>query len=175
MTVRIEEREASRTTPIKVKKLGHLVYEVSDIERTRTFWTEVMGFKVSDVNEKGMVFLRTNSDHHAIGLKQGKAQRRPSPSDGLMIEHLAMEVEDLDALFEARAYLKGLGVPIVFEGRKGAGCGYSVYFNDPDGYQFEIYCDIDQIDESGRTRPPEQFRPAKSLEEAAANPVPERW
>ena len=30
-------------SPIKANKLGHLVYEVSDVERTARFWTEVMG------------------------------------------------------------------------------------------------------------------------------------
>ena len=34
----------SGASPIKVNKLGHFVYEVTDIERTVKFWTEVMGF-----------------------------------------------------------------------------------------------------------------------------------
>jgi hypothetical protein len=63
----------------------------------------------------------------------------------------------------------------VFEGRKGAGCNYAVNFEDPDGYQFELYTDMDQIDESGKTRPAEQFRPAPSLEDAVAQPLPLRW
>ena len=45
-------------TPVKVKKLGHVVFTVSEIERTTRFWTEIMGFQVSDRNERGMVFLR---------------------------------------------------------------------------------------------------------------------
>ena len=62
---------------IKVNKLGHMVYEVSDIERTVKFWTEVMGFEETDRNEHGMVFFRCGADHHAIGLKPGKKKRRP--------------------------------------------------------------------------------------------------
>jgi hypothetical protein len=34
---------------------------------------------------------------------------------------------------------------------------------------------MDQIDESGRLRPKEQFRRAPNLEEALANPVPKTW
>ena len=56
------------TSPIKVNKLGHMVYEVSDVERTVKFWTEVMGFTETDRNEHGMVFFRCGADHHAIGL-----------------------------------------------------------------------------------------------------------
>ena len=48
----------SETTPVKVKKLGHVVFTVSDIERTTKFWTEIMDFQVSDRNAYGMVFLR---------------------------------------------------------------------------------------------------------------------
>ena len=36
-------------TPVKVRKPGHVVFTVSDIERTTKFWTDIMGFQVSDV------------------------------------------------------------------------------------------------------------------------------
>ncbi|MCZ6849271.1 MAG: VOC family protein, partial [Alphaproteobacteria bacterium] len=39
------------TSHIKVNKLGHMVYEVSDIERSVKFWTEVMGFEETDRND----------------------------------------------------------------------------------------------------------------------------
>jgi len=60
-------------------------------------------------------------------------------------------------------------------GRKGAGCNYSINFLDPDGYEFEIYRKMDQLDSSGRLRPKERFRPANTLAEALANPVSETW
>jgi hypothetical protein len=119
------------------------------------------------------MFLRTNSDHHGIGLKPSKATSRPER--GLQVEHLALEVEDVHALLEAREYLRGQGVAIVWEGRKGAGCNVGVTFLDPDGYQFELYCDMDQVDASGRTRPDSQFRRADSVEEAIAHPLPKSW
>lgn len=162
-------------SPIEVQKIGHFVYEVSNVERTAKFWKEVMGFKEADRNEIGMIFLRCNADHHGIGLKPGKAGRRPLPQDGLNVEHLAMAVPNIDVLVKARDYLKANGIPIVFEGRKGAGCNIAVNFLDPDGYEFEIYCDMDQIDETGRTRAHDQYRRANSLEEAIANPVSKDW
>ena len=162
-------------SPISVNKLGHFVYEVSDVERTVRFWTQVMGFKETDRNEHGMVFFRCGKDHHAIGLKPAKGKSRRDMKAGLQMEHLAMEVDNLDLLFKARDFLKANNIPITFEGRKGAGCNVSINFLDPDGYEFEIYCQMDQIDDSGRLRPQEQFRRVKSLEEARDNPVPEKW
>jgi catechol 2,3-dioxygenase-like lactoylglutathione lyase family enzyme len=163
------------TSPIKVNKLGHLVYEVSDMERSVRFWTEVMGFHETDRNEIGMVFFRCNADHHAIGLKPSKTKRQRDMEAGLQVEHLALEIENTEMLLKARDYLKANGIPIVFEGRKGAGCNYAVNFLDPDGYEFEIYCSMDQVDETGRLRPHGQFIRANNLEEALANPVPAKW
>ena len=159
-------------SPIYCNKFGHYVYEVSDIQRTLKFWTEVMNFKVSDWTDKGMVFLRCNSDHHGIGLKPGKHPHRAV--DGNTVEHLAFEVDSMDMLFKAREYFHKHNIPIVFEGRKGAGCNTSINFLDPDGYQFEIYWRMDQV-YNDRLRPPAQFRPVLGLEGAVANPVPETW
>lgn len=39
--------QAREATPVKVKKLGHVVFTVSDIERTTRFWTDVMGFQAA--------------------------------------------------------------------------------------------------------------------------------
>jgi catechol 2,3-dioxygenase-like lactoylglutathione lyase family enzyme len=163
-------------SPIKVKKLGHLIYEVSDIERSIRFWTEVMGFTVTERNEIGMVFLRHGSDHHSIGLKPTKGpKQRPAASDGMRIEHLAFEVDNVETLLKARDYMKANNIPIVFEGRKGPGCNDSINFLDPDGYEFEVYCNMDQIDASGRLRPRSLFRPAPTLDEAVKNPVSKTW
>ena len=65
------EEPGTDTTPVRVKKIGHIVFRVKDVEETIKFWTEVMGFHVSDRNEGGLIFLRCGSDHHTIGV--GKA------------------------------------------------------------------------------------------------------
>jgi catechol 2,3-dioxygenase-like lactoylglutathione lyase family enzyme len=166
---------ATLTTPIHVRKLGHLVYEVSDIERSTAFWTEILGFSVSDRNEFGMVFLRSESDHHSIALAPSKKKARPEPDAGLRFHHLAMEVESIDVLFKARDFLRARGIPIDFEGRRGPGGNVGLEFYDPDGYLFEIYAGMDQVGADGHTRPAEQFNRVKSLEEAVAQPLPERW
>jgi catechol 2,3-dioxygenase len=160
-------------TPIKVRKLGHLVYEVSDIERSTQFWTDVMGFSVSDKNEKDMVFLRMAGDHHSIALVPTTKERRPPKESGLQFHHLAMEVGSIDELYAARDFLRERGIPLTYEGRRGPGGNIGLEFKDPDGYVFEIYCDMDQIGDDGKSRPADQFRRARSLEEAVANPLPD--
>ncbi len=164
------------TSPIKCNKLGHFVYEVTDVERTVKFWTEVMGFKESDRNEHGMVFLRCASDHHGIGLKpiKGKPGKRDM-TGGLQMEHLAFEVDNVEVLKAAKAYFKQNNIPIVFEGRKGGGCNISINFLDPDGFEFEIYAEMDQIGPDDRVRPPSQFKRRNPLEDAINDPVQKTW
>ncbi len=162
-------------TPISVRKLGHLVYEVSDIEKTTAFWTDIMGFTVSDVNEKGMVFLRSAGDHHSIALVRSNKKGRPPAEAGVQFHHLAMEVGSIEELYAARDFLHERNIPLTFEGRRGPGGNTGLEFCDPDGYVFEIYCDMDQVGDDGRSRPQEQFRRATSLEDAVANPLTPHW
>ena len=51
--------EPNDPTPVRVQKLGHVVFMVTDIERTTKFWTEIMGFHVSDRNAIEQILDRT--------------------------------------------------------------------------------------------------------------------
>jgi catechol 2,3-dioxygenase-like lactoylglutathione lyase family enzyme len=158
------------TTPFAVRKLGHAVIYVSDIARSRRFYTETLGFKISDdypssMAPDGFVFLRCNGDHHCLalvgGAKAGDGQRGDKT-----LHHLAFELATLDEVFRARDHLKQQGVKFVFEGRRRAGCQVSVEFLDPDGHHLELYWDVDQIGSDNRPRPAEEWRPTTSLEQA---------
>jgi catechol-2,3-dioxygenase len=114
----------------------------------------------------GMVFLRLNTDHHGVALVGGAAK-----SERTSLNHFAFEVGSLDEVFRARAWLREQSVPIHFEGRRRAGCQIAIEFRDPDGNNLEIYWNIDQVGTEGTVRPASEWRPAKTLEEAVANPV----
>jgi catechol 2,3-dioxygenase-like lactoylglutathione lyase family enzyme len=160
-------------TPVRVKKLGHVVLRVGDLERSTRFWTEILGFQESDRNEHGMVFLRHGSDHHTIALAPA---REPTPlADKALgqvgFDHMALEVENVSDLLSIRDFLRARDVPIVFEGRRGPGSNPGVEFLDPDGYLIELYACMDQIGPDGQSRPADEWRRATSLEEAIATPV----
>ena len=130
-----------------------------------------MGFRISDRNEKGMVFLRNASDHHTIGLaaaaEAGELPKKNRPG----FDHCALEVGSISELFEIRDFLRAKNIPITFEGRKGPGCNTGIEFLDPNGYTIELYAAMDQIGPDGKSRPASEWIRAKSLEEAVANPV----
>lgn len=164
--------QSQEGTPVKVKKLGHVVFTVTDIERTTRFWTEIMGFHVSDRNERGMVFLRNASDHHTIALVPAETPSPLPPEGQPGFHHCALEVGTVSELFAIRDFLLAKGVPIVYEGRRGPGGNPGVEFEDPDGFHIELYASMDQIGPDGRSRPAAQWRRAKTLEEAMAHPLP---
>ena len=157
--------------PFSLRKVGHVVLNVTDLEASVRFYTEVLGLLVSDrypdsMVPGGMVFLRCNTDHHGGALVGGREK-----SESSSLNHFAFEVGSLDEVFRARAWLRERGVPIVFEGRRRAGCQVAVEFTDPDGSHLEIYWNIDQIGTNMPARPASEWRQAKTLEDAVANPV----
>jgi catechol 2,3-dioxygenase-like lactoylglutathione lyase family enzyme len=159
--------------PFGVRKLGHVVIMVSDLERATAFYTGVMGFRVSDVYpdsmmKGGMVFLRFSPDHHSLALVGGAT----SPPSARELHHLAFEVATLDEVFAARKHLREHGVKVDFEGRRRAGCQVAVEFRDPDGHFLEIFWGLDQVGADGRVRPPSEWRETHSLEDAVADAPP---
>jgi catechol 2,3-dioxygenase len=169
-------QSATRPSPVRIRKLGHVVIQVRNVERSMRFYTEVLNFRVSDNASAGGVFLTAVGDHHTIGLFPSDGDNAEIPAEGAVrLHHFAMQVGSLDELFEIRAYLKERGVPIVFEGRRALGGHTSVEFLDPDGYHLELYYDMDQIGLDGRSRPRNPGARITSLEAARDNPKPPTW
>jgi catechol-2,3-dioxygenase len=158
--------------PFKIRRLGHVVLQVNDLERSMNFYTQILGFKVSDVYSEdmqpgGFAFLRCNTDHHSIAL----VGAGPGQSKHIELHHVAFEVGTLEEVFRVRDRLRKHEVPITFDGRRRAGCQISVEFLDPDHHCIEIYWGLDQIGSDGHVRPASEWKGIRGLEEAVANPV----
>jgi catechol 2,3-dioxygenase len=128
-----------------------VVLNVSDIERSSKFWTEIMGFKFSDRNEIGMVFFRNATDHHTVALLQAKEKNELPKRGQVGFDHMALEVATVSELFKIRDFLRSKGVEIFYEGRRGPGGNPGVEFYDPDGYKIDIYAAMDQVGTDGKT------------------------
>lgn len=169
---RVKNLRRPHGLPFRIGKLGHVVLNVRDVERSARFYTEVLGFEISDVYPEemvpgGMVFLRCNPDHHGIAL----VGAREEPAANSDLNHVAFEVATLDEVMRAHDHLRRHGVEIDFAGRRRAGCQIAVEFRDPDNHRLEIYWGIDQIGSDGRVRPASEWKGARSLTDAIADPV----
>ena len=122
----------------KIRRVGHLVLRVKDIERSTRFFQDVLGFPVVARNERGMVFFSTDvkDNHHMLALMPGKeGAQMPSPEQ-IGMQHVSFELGSFAELQEAWQHLKANAVSIdytVFHG-----ITKSVYFFDPDGNRIQL-------------------------------------
>jgi len=126
---------------IEPLRIGHAVLGVRNLERSRKFYTEILGAKVRKTYpEVKMVFLACGDhDHHELALAE-VGDNAPGPlNKGVGLFHLAFRLHDWAHLQAAYRELKEKGVTIV--GMVDHNITRSVYFLDPDGNQLEVYCD----------------------------------
>ena len=129
---------------IQLKRLGHVVLRVADIERSKRFYIDLLGFTLleQDPNHGG-VFLSLGDQSHCLDLQPSTDPTAGPPPTvwrsraGLGLGHIAFTVADRAALDAAHATLVAHGVEIV------AALDHvtqqSVYFRDPDGHILECY------------------------------------
>lgn len=126
----------------KIRRVGHLVLRVKDVERSTRFFQEILGFPVVAQNERGMVFFSTDvqDNHHMLALMPAK-EGAPMPTpDHVGMQHVSFELGSFAELQDAWKLLKEKAVPIdhtVYHG-----ITKSVYLFDPDGNRLELYVNV---------------------------------
>ena len=144
--------------PIRIQKLGHLGLHCRDLPRMVDFYTRVLGFKVSDVNEKGLTFLRFGADHHTLVLAKMPDGAKAQGAGANALHHIALEVAGIDDLKRIRKHLLAQSVHVHGKVKhEGPGMNYVVDFDDPEGNRVQFFCGMDQIGWDGRSRPQEQW------------------
>jgi catechol 2,3-dioxygenase len=126
---------------IKPERIGHVVIKVSDMARSRAFYTEVLGMEVmNDTPQAGLLFLANHRrDHHELALIEVGPDAPKVDGRALGLAHIAFRLETPEHLEAAYKELKEREVPITFTVNHGI--TDSIYFLDPDGHELEVYCD----------------------------------
>lgn len=127
-----------REGTVKPRKLGHVVIGSTDQEATQRFFTEGIGFKVSDVVPSIAAFMRCSTDHHNVLVQQAPVN---------FLHHTSWQVEDIDEIGRgAMAMLEDNPERHVWGlGRHHVGSNFFWYLKDPAGNFSEYYSDIDCI------------------------------
>lgn len=122
-----------------IKRLNHAVLYVRDAGRAAAFYGDVLGFSVVESIGDQAFFMRANGsdNHHDLGLFGiGAAAPGPGRGDRVGLYHLAWEVDALPDLARVRQTLLEAGA---LRGESDHGSSLSLYAQDPDGNEFEVF------------------------------------
>ena len=122
---------------MKVRRLNHAVLRVRDLDRSLAFYEDVLGLKPIARAGSMMAFMRApgSENHHDLGLARVGPNAPPPDERGVGLYHLAWEVDEIEALREARDALRRHGT---LSGASDHGATKSIYGYDPDGNEFEV-------------------------------------
>ncbi len=125
---------------LKINRVHHIAIICSDYERSKHFYTQILGFKILQEN------YRSERKSYKLDLEVGNLYQielfsfpdpapRPSRPEAAGLRHLAFEVDDIDT---AIAHIESFGEiePIrvdEFTGKR------FTFFADPDGLPVELY------------------------------------
>jgi len=121
--------------------LGHVHIKVKNLERSKAYYTEVIGMRLVEEIEGQFAFLSLSQAHHDLALQQ-RARLAESSNDSVLY-HIAFEVQDVVSLKRAKAKLEENGYPV---SPVDHGISWALYTKDPDGNGVEIYMDRRESD-----------------------------
>ncbi|MDO8413624.1 MAG: VOC family protein [Gallionellaceae bacterium] len=127
---------------MQIKALGHVVLKVRNLERSVAFYRDILGMKEVARLRNTMVFFSFGPNHHDLALLQiGEAASSPAAAN-VGLYHVAFKIGDnLQQLRECKNHLDQHGVPIL--GASDHTVSQSLYIQDPDGIEIELYVDAD--------------------------------
>jgi catechol 2,3-dioxygenase len=126
---------------IHPRKVGHVVLKVRDLKRAEQFYTEVLGFEVvTRLKRPRGVFFSLGEQHHDLAVLEVPSDADVVKEKQVGLHHVALQVGSFAELQECYRTLKAHNVTIT--ATIDHSITKSIYFLDPDGNGFELYCDV---------------------------------
>jgi len=129
------------TEPINSKvRIGHVHLKVADVERSVSFYCDVLGFKLMQRMGAQAAFVSAGGYHHHIGLNTWESRGgSPPPAGTTGLFHVGILYPTRAALADALRRLMKAGIPL--EGASDHGVSEALYLRDPDENGIELYWD----------------------------------
>ena len=148
---KLDKRPMERWEGMPVK-ISHIVLHSPDHQAMVTFFTDVLGFKVSDWLGDFMCFLRCNNAHHRFALLPGPP----------CLNHVAYDMLGVDDMMRGISRLKQRDIECRWgPGRHTAGDNTFSYFVTPNGFVVEYTADLEVVD--FETFEPTVYEPAPRI------------
>lgn len=118
-------------------KISHIVLHSPDHHALVKFFTDVLGFKVSDWLGDFMCFLRCNSAHHRLAILPGPP----------CLNHVAYDMVGVDGMMRGLSRLRQRDIDVRWgPGRHTAGDNTFSYFTTPSGLAVEYTAELEEVD-----------------------------
>jgi catechol 2,3-dioxygenase-like lactoylglutathione lyase family enzyme len=133
---KLDKRAMQRWDGMPVK-ISHIVLHSPNHRALVQFFTDVLGFRVSDWLGDFMCFLRCNSAHHRLAVLPGPP----------CLNHVAYDMLTVDDMMRGVNRLKKQGTDIRWgPGRHTAGNNTFSYFVTPGGFAVEYTSELEEVD-----------------------------
>lgn len=120
--------------------IGHVHLKVADVERSLTFYRDVLGFEVTQQMGDSAAFLSAGGYHHHIALNTWDSKGGSPPPPGTTgLFHIAIRYPDRRELGKALQRVIDASIPL--EGASDHGVSEAIYLRDPDRNGVELYRD----------------------------------
>jgi len=130
------------------QRIGHVVLQAPDETAMERFYTEILGFRVTDRYPGWAMFLRCQKrgDHHNLFVMK-------SPDGKPHLQHVAFTVRDVHEVLGGGIAMSGRGWQTeVGPGRHPVSSAYFWYFKSPCGGSTEYFADEDHVTERWKPR-----------------------
>ncbi|MDP8957077.1 MAG: VOC family protein [Actinomycetota bacterium] len=146
---------------MQVKELGHIVLYVRDVERSRRFYRDVLGWNEIVGIPGQMAMFTSGRTHHELLLIEVGPDAQPIPQGRRVgMYHFGLKIgESDDDLRSALRDLVDAGVNVL--GTADHHVSHSIYITDPDGNEIELYIDVQP--EIWREDPKAVMAPTRAL------------
>ena len=128
-----------------IKELGHVVLYVRDLERSRAFYRDVLGFREIFAAPFAAAYSSGRTHHELLLIAVGPDAQPIPQGRRVGMYHFGLKVGDSDdELRAARDAVLAAGATLV--GSSDHVVTHSLYLLDPDGNQVELYVDVPGVD-----------------------------
>lgn len=136
---REENNDASTEVPTLEPRVGYVELNVSNLDQSIQFYTEMIGFKVLNREANSATLTANGVDPQLSLIEEEDAVERPVGTTGLF--HFAILVPTRQDLALALVHLSESGYPV--QGGSDHQYSEALYLADPDNNGIEIYVDRD--------------------------------
>lgn len=126
-------------------RVGHVHLKVSDLDRSIAFYSNLLGFQVTQKHGSRAAFLAAGGYHHHIGLNTWESLgATPPPAGHTGLFHSAFLYPGRKAL--AQVLQRLIDADVAIDGAADHGVSEAIYLRDPDDNGVEIYVDRPEKD-----------------------------